>query len=141
MFQYSIGPYILIKIFWKKIYKLCQSGDYSTNEYASILKKCLKICEQKCNFVNFDTKIEVSKHDSNKTILEVMYNNGRLSIDNGIRRSHYEIVEKRLFSYSLNKIFDSNGPQNRSKLMSENYIKRTISLSTQINSQPSVAQR
>jgi hypothetical protein len=70
-----------------------------------------------------------------------MYNNGRLSIDNGIRRSHYEIVEKRLFSYSLNKIFDSNGPQNRSKLMSENYIKRTISLSTQINSQPSVAQR
>jgi hypothetical protein len=51
---------------------LCQSGDYSTIEYMSILNKCLKICEQKCNFVNFDTKIEVSKHDSNKTILKLM---------------------------------------------------------------------
>jgi hypothetical protein len=37
----------------------------------SITKQC-KFCKTMCNFINFDTKIEVSKHVLNKTVLEII---------------------------------------------------------------------
>ncbi len=59
------------KVFLKNNYKLCSvSLDNST--VFSITKQCNKICKPKCNSLNFDTKIQVSNHVSNKTILEII---------------------------------------------------------------------
>jgi hypothetical protein len=58
----------------KHNYKLCNIlnifGNISIID--SISKECKKICKPKCDFVNFDTKIEVSNHGLKQTILEVI---------------------------------------------------------------------
>jgi hypothetical protein len=57
--------------FLKKGYKLCNSLE--VNSKALIISNhCKKICKPKCNFVNFVTKFDFSKHDSNKTVVEVI---------------------------------------------------------------------
>jgi hypothetical protein len=38
----------------------------------SFMKQCSNICKPKCNSVDFDTKIQVSKHLSNKMIFDVI---------------------------------------------------------------------
>jgi hypothetical protein len=65
------------KKFLKNNYKLCENytlkhefSSASESSLKSFMKQCLKICKLKCHSVNFDTKIQVSKHFSNKTIFE-----------------------------------------------------------------------
>jgi hypothetical protein len=62
------------KNFSKNNYKFCKNCAVSHDDstYFSIENQCEKICKPKCNSINFDTKVQVSSHDSNKTILEIM---------------------------------------------------------------------
>jgi hypothetical protein len=55
-------------------YKLCKTfPDEVNNSLAEpFLKFCRKYCKPKCNVVNFDAKVEISKHFWNDTILEVI---------------------------------------------------------------------
>jgi hypothetical protein len=67
---YNVNFYFNKK-FLKNNYKFCDVRlDNST--LFSITKQCHKICKPKCNSLNFDTKFKVSKHISNKTILEII---------------------------------------------------------------------
>jgi hypothetical protein len=67
-------PFFFNKNFLKNNYKFCESCSVSLDNFKffSIKKQCQKICKPKCNSLNFDTKIQVSKHVSNKTILEII---------------------------------------------------------------------
>jgi hypothetical protein len=66
-------PFYFSKSFLKNNYKFCESCESLDNSTAfSIGNQCKKICKPKCNSLNFDTKVEVSKHVSNKTILEII---------------------------------------------------------------------
>jgi hypothetical protein len=62
----------------KKFYKFCDIShdleNISSENYLieNISGKCGKICKLKCNSMNFDIKIHVSKHVLNETILEVI---------------------------------------------------------------------
>jgi hypothetical protein len=67
------------KNFLKNNYKICKNhtlkhefSSMSESSLKSFIMQCSKICKPKCNSVNFDTKIQVSKHVSNKTIFEVI---------------------------------------------------------------------
>jgi hypothetical protein len=67
-------PFFFNKIFLKNNYKFCENCSVSLNnsKVFSIKNQCEKICKPKCNSLNFDTKIQVSKHVSNKTIFEII---------------------------------------------------------------------
>jgi hypothetical protein len=67
-------PFLFNKNFLKNNYKFCENCSVSldNSKVFSIKKQCQKICKPKCNSMNFDTKIQVSKHVSNKTILEII---------------------------------------------------------------------
>ncbi len=56
----------------KNNYKICERCASLADIYSPITNQCEKICKRKCNSLNFDTKVKVSKHDSNKTILEII---------------------------------------------------------------------
>jgi hypothetical protein len=60
--------------FLKNNYRLCENCSVSLDNSTvfSINNQCDKNCKPKCNSLNFDTKIQVSKHVSNKTILEII---------------------------------------------------------------------
>ncbi len=62
------------KNFLKNKYKFCENCSVSldNSKAFSIGNQCKKICKPKCDSLNFDTKIQVSKHVSNKTILEII---------------------------------------------------------------------
>jgi hypothetical protein len=62
------------KNFFKNNYKFCKDCAVSLDNSTafSINNQCEKNCKPKCNSLNFDTKIQVSKHVSNKTILEII---------------------------------------------------------------------
>jgi hypothetical protein len=57
----------------KNYSKLC---DFSTVFNISLIKSirihCKEICKPKCNFVNFDAKVQVFEHVLNETVLEVI---------------------------------------------------------------------
>jgi hypothetical protein len=62
------------KNFSKNNYKFCENCSVSLDNstVSSIKNQCDKICKPKCTSLNFDTKIQVSKHVLNKTILEII---------------------------------------------------------------------
>jgi hypothetical protein len=62
------------KNYFKNNYKFCNNCSFIYDNFEVLLipKKCAKICKRKCHSLNFDTKIQVSKHFSNKTILEII---------------------------------------------------------------------
>jgi hypothetical protein len=62
------------KNFLKNNYKFCANCSVSLDNSTAlpIANQCKKICKPKCNSVKFDTKIQVSKHISNITILEII---------------------------------------------------------------------
>jgi hypothetical protein len=62
------------KNFLKSNYKFCEncSVNLDNSTVFPIEDQCNKICKPKCNSLNFDTKIQVSKHVSNETILEII---------------------------------------------------------------------
>jgi hypothetical protein len=66
--------YFLNKHFFDNNYKFCKNCSLRLDNSTvfSIENQCQKICKPKCNSINFDTKIKVSKHVSNKTILEII---------------------------------------------------------------------
>ncbi len=74
------------KNFLKNNYKLCKNFTIK-HEFSSVTKSSLKsfmlqfikICKPKCNSVNFDTKIQVSKHVSNKAIFEIIPTKTRIA--------------------------------------------------------------
>ncbi len=67
-------PVFFNKNFLKNNYKFCENCSVSLDNSTvfSITNQCNKICKPKCNLLNFDTKIQVSKHVSNKTIFEII---------------------------------------------------------------------
>jgi hypothetical protein len=67
-------PFFFNKNLLKNSYKLCENCSVSLNnsKVSSIKDQCKKICKPKCNSLNFDTKIQVFKHVSNKTIFELI---------------------------------------------------------------------
>jgi hypothetical protein len=69
-------PIYFNKNFLKNNYKFCENCSVSIGRSVvfSIRKQCEKICKPKCDSLNFDTKFKVSKHVSNKTILEIIPN-------------------------------------------------------------------
>jgi hypothetical protein len=66
--------YFLNKHFFDNNYKFCKNCSLRLDKSTvfSIENQCHKICKPKCDSLNFDTKIKVSKHVSNKTILEII---------------------------------------------------------------------
>jgi hypothetical protein len=62
------------KNFLKNNYKFCENCSVSLDNstVSSIKNQCSIICKRKCTSLNFDTKIKLSKHVSNKTILEII---------------------------------------------------------------------
>ncbi len=62
------------KNFLKNNYKFCEncSASLDNSKVSSIKNQCKKICKPKCNSLNFDTKIKVLKHVSNKTTFEIV---------------------------------------------------------------------
>jgi hypothetical protein len=66
------------RYFLKKFYKFCDIshdlGNISSENYVieNISRKCRNICKMKCNSLNFDIKIHISKHVLNETVLEVI---------------------------------------------------------------------
>jgi hypothetical protein len=66
--------FFLNKNFLKNNYKFCENCalNLDNSTVFPIEDQCNKICKPKCNSLNFDTKIKVSKHVSNKTILEII---------------------------------------------------------------------
>jgi hypothetical protein len=67
-------PLFFNKNLLKNSYKLCGNCSVSldNSRVSSINGQCKKICKPKCNSLNFDTKIQVFKHVSNKTIFEII---------------------------------------------------------------------
>jgi hypothetical protein len=67
-------PFFFSKNFFKNNYKFCENCSLSLNNstVSSIENQCNKTCKRKCNSLYFDTKIQVSNHVSNKTILEII---------------------------------------------------------------------
>jgi hypothetical protein len=55
-------------------HKLCNESfdGFSAFSPLTIFKKCKNKCKPNCNFINFDFKLEVSKHISNESILELI---------------------------------------------------------------------
>jgi hypothetical protein len=62
------------KNFLKNNYKFCGNCtlNLDNSKDFSIRNQCKTICKPLCNSLNFDTKMQVSKHVSNKTILEII---------------------------------------------------------------------
>ena len=54
--------------------QFCKNCGHSVDNstFSLMEEQCQKICKPKCNSLNFDTKIQVSKQVSNKTILEII---------------------------------------------------------------------
>jgi hypothetical protein len=67
-------PFHFNKNFFKNNYKFREDCSVSPDDSTvfSIKNQCEKICKPKCNSLNFDAKFQVSKHVSNKTILEIV---------------------------------------------------------------------
>jgi hypothetical protein len=67
-------PFFFNKNFLKNNYTFCENCSVSLDNstVSSIKNQCKKICKPLCNSLNFETKTQVSKHVSNKTILEII---------------------------------------------------------------------
>jgi hypothetical protein len=58
----------------EKGYKFCDDSKFSGN-YSAVEefdKECDLSCKPKCNFINFDSKVEISRYDLNETVLELI---------------------------------------------------------------------
>jgi hypothetical protein len=73
-FPVYVGPFYFSKNFFKNNYKLCENCAVSLGNSTifPISNQCKKICKPKCNSLNFETKFQLSKHVSNKTIFEII---------------------------------------------------------------------
>jgi hypothetical protein len=67
-------PFFFNKNFLKNNYKFCENCSVSLDKskFSSIENQCKETCKPLCNSLNFETKTQVSKHVSNKTILEII---------------------------------------------------------------------
>jgi hypothetical protein len=67
-------PFFFNKNFLKNNYKFCENCSVSLDKskVSSIKDQCQEICKPLCNSLNFETKTQVSKHVSNKAILEII---------------------------------------------------------------------
>jgi hypothetical protein len=72
-FSVYAGTFYFNKYFLKNNYKFCKNCvNLDNSTFFPIVNQCKKICKLKCNSLNFDTKVQLSKHVSNKTILEII---------------------------------------------------------------------
>jgi hypothetical protein len=67
-------PFCFDENFLNNNYKFCENCSVNLNNSIvfSITEHCEKVCKPKCNSLNFDTRIQIQKHVSNKTILEII---------------------------------------------------------------------
>jgi hypothetical protein len=70
----SNKPFFFNKNFLKNNYKFCEycSVSLDKSKVSSIENQCKETCKPLCTSLNFETKPQVSKHVSNKTILEII---------------------------------------------------------------------